>query len=176
MLIAMAGLPGTGKSTLSRKLASALHGVVLDKDIVRSALFPDKYIEYSTAQDDFVVGIIYQVAEYYFRKHPGLTVLIDGRLFARRYQVQDVVAFAARVSEPLRIIECVCSDETAKRRLEFSATHGAHPAKNRSYELYLSIKARWEPIQEPKLVLDTDGDLEACVARALQYIQGNGQS
>jgi adenylylsulfate kinase len=173
MLIVMAGLPGTGKSTLSRKLVSALNGVVLDKDTVRSALFPDRFTEYSAEQDDLVVSILYQVAEYYFRKYPGMAVLIDGRLFSRRYQVQGVVEFAARVQEPLRIIECVCSDETAERRLEHATAHGTHPAKNRSYELYLSIKARWEPIQEPKLVLDTDSDLEVCAARALRYIQSD---
>ncbi len=176
MLIIMAGLPGTGKSTLSRKLASALNGVVLDKDTVRSALFPGRYTEYSTAQDDLVVGILYQVAEYYFRRHPGLAVLIDGRLFSRRYQVQDAVRCAARAQQPLRIIECVCSDEMAKRRLEQATAQGTHPAQNRSYELYLSIKARWEPIQEPKLVLDTENDLEICAARALQYIRGDGAS
>ncbi len=171
MLIAMAGLPGTGKSTLSQKLMSALHAIVLDKDAVRSALFLDKYVEYSTEQDDLVISIMFQVAEFCFRKYPSITILIDGRLFSRRYQVQDVVQFAARVQQPLKIIECVCSDETAKHRLEQSTARGAHPARNRSYELYLSIKARWEPIQEPKLVLNTDGDLEECTARALQYIR-----
>jgi predicted kinase len=174
MLIIMAGLPGTGKSTLSRKLVSALGGVVLDKDAVRSALFPGQYTEYSTAQDDLVVGILYQVAEYYFRRYPGLAVLIDGRLYSRRYQVQDAVQCAARTHQPLRIIECICSDESAKRRLEHATAQGTHPAKNRSFELYLSIKARWEPIQEPKLVLDTDSDLEVCAARALQYIRSGG--
>jgi predicted kinase len=44
----MAGLPGTGKSTLARVLANDLGGVVLDKDVIRAALFPAALIEYSS--------------------------------------------------------------------------------------------------------------------------------
>jgi predicted kinase len=40
-LVIMAGLPGTGKSTISRVLAAEVGGLVLDKDNVRAALFPD---------------------------------------------------------------------------------------------------------------------------------------
>jgi len=35
----MAGLPGTGKSALSRALAAELGGTVIDKDHIRAALF-----------------------------------------------------------------------------------------------------------------------------------------
>ena len=39
MIVIMAGLPGTGKSTLARALAQRLAGAVLDKDEIRAALF-----------------------------------------------------------------------------------------------------------------------------------------
>ena len=35
MIVTMAGLPGTGKSTLARILAQRLPGAVLDKDIIQ---------------------------------------------------------------------------------------------------------------------------------------------
>src|SRR5690242_18237303 len=40
MLIAMAGLPGTGKSAIAARLAAELDAVALSKDDVRGALFP----------------------------------------------------------------------------------------------------------------------------------------
>jgi dephospho-CoA kinase len=40
MLIALAGLPGTGKTTLAGHLAARLPGVVLDKDRIWACLFP----------------------------------------------------------------------------------------------------------------------------------------
>lgn len=68
LIIVMAGLPGTGKSTLARLLSQRLSAVVLDKDSVRAALFSSSDIEYSDAQDDFVVGVMLQVAEYHLKK------------------------------------------------------------------------------------------------------------
>jgi adenylylsulfate kinase len=173
VLIMMAGLPGTGKSALARRLAATLGGVVLDKDRVRAALFPASTVDYTTEQDDLVVEIMLQVAAYLVRQHPGMAVLIDGRPFARRSQVQTVVEFAARIEEPLKIIECTCSDTTAKRRLERRPARRTHPARNRNYALYRSMKAHWEPIEQPKLVVNTDGESAANAALALQYIRGD---
>ena len=73
-----------------------------------------------------------------------------------------------------RVIECVCVDETARRRLEQDAAEGRHPATNRTYEMYRAVKARFEPILEPKLIVDTDGSLAECVRQAMRYL-GEGK-
>ncbi len=171
MLIAMAGLPGTGKSTLSRPLADACAAIVLDKDVIRAALFPMHMIEYSTRQDDFCMAIMFQVASYMIGNNPTLNVILDGRTFSRRYQIAALEQLARELDTPLKIIECRCSDETAQQRLEHKGTVGEqHVAANRDYALYLSIKASFEPIREPKLVVNTDDDLAQCLALCLIYL------
>lgn len=172
MLIAMAGLPGTGKSTIARRLAAGLPGIVLDKDKIRAALFPPAEIEYSTRQDDFCMHVMLQVAEYMLRRDRRKHILLDGRTLSRCYQVAAIRELARHLEVPCALIECVCSDETAKRRLERDVREGTHPATNRDYGLYLSVKARFEPIEEPKLVVDTEDDLQQCVQRCLDYIRG----
>ncbi len=171
MLIAMAGLPGTGKSTLAHHLADVCAGIVLDKDPIRAALFPIAQIEYSTRQDDFCMSILFQVASYMLRNDPSLYVILDGRTFSRKYQVTALDQLAEELKMPLKIIECVCSDETVRKRLEEKVTMGAkHLAGNRDYQLYLTIKARFEPLREPKLVVNTDDDLAHCLASCLAYV------
>ena len=171
MLIAMAGLPGTGKSTLAQNLATSCSGVVLNKDLIRAALFPIALIEYSARQDDFCMSILFQVAAYMLRNDPFLYVILDGRTFSQAYQVEVLDQFAEELKEPLKIIECICSDETAQKRLEEKVTAGAkHLAANRDYHLYLTMKARFEPIREPKLLVDTDEDLAHCLALCLDYV------
>jgi predicted kinase len=170
MLIAMAGLPGTGKSTIARRLARDLPAIILDKDIIRAAIFGSE-IEYSTRQDDFCMQIMLQTAEYILGEDPGKHVILDGRTFSHRYQIAACKQFADELGVPFRIIECVCADETARQRLERDAIEGRHLAANRSTDLYLSIKAHFEPIEEPKLMVDTDNDLEQNVSRCLDYVR-----
>ena len=171
MLIAMAGLPGTGKSTLAQNLAEACSGIVLNKDVIRAALFPIALIEYSTRQDDFCMSILFQVASYMLQNDPSLYVILDGRTFSRRYQVEALDQFAEEIKKPLKIIECISSDETVQKRLEEKITMGAkHLAGNRDYHLYLTMKASFEPIREPKLVVNTDDDPAHCLASCLAYV------
>lgn len=84
ILVAMAGLPGTGKSTLARKLAAHLNGTVIDKDEVRHALFPAPWTEYSAGQDDFVLDVMLAAAERLIATQHCPAVFIDGpHVFAK---------------------------------------------------------------------------------------------
>jgi predicted kinase len=168
MIVLMAGLPGTGKSTLARALAAQCHGVVLDKDEIRSVLFPPAYLEYSAEQDDLCQSLMLETAAYLLARHMNLRVFIDGRTFSRAYQIQNALAAAARMSTPWRIIECVCAEDTARQRLE--AARATHLAQNRTYELYKKLQAEFEPIPAPKLVVDTGTPLEDCIAAAQAYL------
>jgi predicted kinase len=64
MIVLMAGLPGTGKTTLARELAARTSGRVLSKDEIRHALFTPDEIEYSSRQDDFCLRVMLQTAGY----------------------------------------------------------------------------------------------------------------
>ena len=167
MIVLMAGLPGTGKSTLARELAARTSGRVLSKDEFRHAIFFPEEIEYSSRQDDFCLQLMLETAEYLFSRNSSRVIFLDGRPFSRRYQIENVLAAAERMRQPWRILECVCSEETARQRLEMDAAKGAHPAGNRGYELYCEVKARFESISFAKTVIDTDQSLELCVAQAL---------
>jgi adenylylsulfate kinase len=175
MLIAMAGLPGTGKSALAARLAEALGAVVLSKDTVRAALFPPPVLDYSRAQDDLCMEAIFKAAAYIFKTCPRQTVILDARTFLRSYQVRDLLALAEALGERPRIIECVCAEATARARLERDLADGRHPARNRTYVLYRELKAAAEPIVVPRLVLDTgELSLEECVRRCLAYLGETG--
>jgi len=164
----MAGLPGTGKSTLAKALAAQLSGTVLNKDTIRHAIFEPRDVEYSTEQDDFCMEVMLQSAEYLFRRDPTRHVFLDGRTFSRRCQIDRVIEFATRLNQGWRILECVCSDESARARL---AQAIAHPAGNRDFDLYVEVKRRFEAITLPKTVLDTDIAIEICVLSALTALK-----
>lgn len=171
MIVLMAGLPGTGKSTLVRELAARLNGSVLSKDEIRHALFAPLEVEYSTQQDDFVMGIMLEAAAWILRKDHSRILFLDGRTFSRRYQIERVLKLATDLHQPWQILECICSEETAQRRIESQASAGEHVAGNRTFDLYMEVKARFEPITFHKTEIDTDLPLAECVNRALAALR-----
>src|ERR1039457_321217 len=113
MIVLMAGLPGTGKTTLAREPAPPAPRAVLMQDEIRAALFSPQDLEYSVQQDDFVMEVMLDAARFLLQNLPTRKIFLDGRTFSRRYQIERVLEFAREQVQPWTIIECTCSDESA---------------------------------------------------------------
>jgi len=172
MFIAMAGLPGTGKSTIADELGKRLPALVLDKDKIRAELFSPAAIDFSQEQDDLCMKVVFIISEYLLRAKPEQTVIIDGRTFSRSYQVQQLLSQAESFKLKPIIIECICDDVVAKQRLDYDQRTGAHLAGNRTYGLYLELKEKAEPITVDRLAIDTGKEsLEKTVDRCVAYLK-----
>jgi adenylylsulfate kinase len=118
--------------------------------------------------------VMMSVAEYILSRDRRKHIILDGRTFSRCYQLEEWKRLANGLDVPFAVLECTCTDQTAQRRLARDVAEARHVATNRTYEMYLSVKARFDPIPAPKLVVDTDRCLKDCVLLALQYLQERG--
>src|ERR1019366_9573099 len=144
MIVLMAGLPGTGKTTLARALARRTQGALLSKDEIRAALFSPQDLEYSVQQDDFVMEGMLEAARFLLPQKPPRRAL-------------------ANATVPVK---------SARRRLDLEPDP-SHPAHNRTFALYLEVKARFEPIAYPKTTISTDQPLERCIEQALAALNAS---
>lgn len=156
MIIAVAGLPGVGKTTLAEQLISHIPGaLLLRKDAVRHALFGTEHTAYTRDQDDHCVQVLFATAVWQWLRAPATTVVLDGRTWLAPGQVEDLRAFATTHRQPLLLLECVCPADVAHGRLAVDHQHGLHPAANRTPQLHQELAATAVPITGPKLRLDT---------------------
>ena len=169
IIIAFAGLPGTGKSTLARAVAARLDAVVLDKDRVREALFGGR-VDYSRGQNDLATRAMFRDVEALAAAAVQYAVL-DGRTFSKRYQVDELRDLGRDLGAQVVIVECTCSDDVARRRIESDALAGSHPARNRTPDLHEKLRLEAEPITGEKLIVHTDEEgLEAAVERVVELV------
>ncbi len=109
-LIALAGLPGTGKTTIARALAKQLGAVHIRIDSIEQALRASARFE--GPMDDAGYRVAYAVAEDNLRQ--GLTVVADS-VNPLALTRDAWAAVAARTGATLLEVELICTDQTEHR-------------------------------------------------------------
>jgi predicted kinase len=168
MFVIMAGLPGTGKSTIARELKRQLPAVCFDKDEVRAVLSSPTDSDYSSQQNDVCIEVILLAAEYILAKDPSRHVILDGRPFSRRRDLERVTNWADGLGVKWLVIECVCSEANACERIERDSS--MHPAHDRNIDLYRRVKESFEPIDMTRLTVDTDQGVDEFLRKCVEYV------
>lgn len=163
MIVAVGGLPWTGKSTLARNLAERLPGFLLDKIAVRNQLFPGGRSKASREQNDWSFEVVLKAAAWNLEATPGGVVVLDGPPLTRGRDIQALNRFASGIGQPLKVIECVCPTEIALGR-------GRAESVPRPASFDVRVPCR-EPIPDPKIVVDTTLSEDRCLALALQGLR-----
>jgi len=166
MLVVFRGLPGTGKSYIARQvLQRRPEFLVLSRDDLRRSIVPRP--DFGAQEKGLIDDMIVSMADLLLSR--GRSVLIDGMALSSAARVGQFARAAKEHGASCRIVECTCSQETALARLRQDA--GAHPAGDRGEKLYFAVKASFQPIEEPFLLVDTDRDPEDNLRIVLSRIE-----
>lgn len=165
VLIVMAGLPGSGKSTIAEILASRLGATSISVDPIEAAILK------AGIDSDQPTGL----AAYLVAEKLAEQLLVSGRsavvdavnaVEPARLQWRDL---AARCGVELRFVETVCSDEELHRvRLAKRAPQTATWAVEQSIEDYAEWRGATASLR--RITLDTSGPLGANVDIALAFL------
>jgi predicted kinase len=166
-LIVVAGLPGSGKSTVAEALSGALSLPVFSIDPIEAAMWRSGLARADTGIAAYEVAIA--LAGEQLRL--GHSVIVDAvnPIEAPRAAWRDL---AATHRADLRIIECVCSDETVHRMRIEARVRNIAGMPEVTWARVLQRRAEYEPWTDQRLTLDTSIKTpERLLAAALDYLQ-----
>jgi predicted kinase len=112
-LVQMAGHPGSGKSTVAAAIADAVGAVVVDLDVIKSALL-DAGLSWSEASSASYAVIDAVTADQLW--FAGLTVVVDTPSYWPQIH-ERLTRLAGECDAVYRFVECTADDSVRERRL-----------------------------------------------------------
>lgn len=165
VLIMMSGLPGSGKSHLSRILAERIRAVVIESDAVRKALFPQPC--YSADESTTVHRTCQQVMRRLLTR--GVRVVFDATNLVE-FQREIIYSLARRSGARLLIVRAVAPEEVIRERLT-RRQEGADSASDADWHVYRRMAHREQKIQQPHVCIDTTQDTEDAVRKVMRVLR-----
>lgn len=164
-VIIIVGLPGVGKSTVAEGLAEELAFPLFSVDPIESSIIK------SGAERSFQTGLAaYLVAEALASENLklGLSVITDS-VSAVKEARKIWCDLSKKHHARLIIIECVLDSDSHKKRVE-SRVRNIHGIPELTWNDVEDRRKIYVPWEEERLVLDTAGNAEENLERALKYI------
>ena len=166
LVILLAGLPGTGKSTLARKLARRYRLEHISTDSVRKRIFRDVRRNtfgrgsYSERQRMIVYDTIYYVI-YTLLKH-NIGVVLDGTFYRERLR-SKVKRIAERFDAKFLLVMVKCPESLIKKRFEERDARKRRTLSDADTKIFERFKQLFEPTKLSHLEVDMTSDYQKII-------------
>lgn len=168
LVIAFAGLPGAGKSTLAQRLSASTRWAIVNRDEIRHQCHPgDPSVAARLAADCLLLRRVGTGVR------AGMCLIVDGKSYARaddRAQLQECVDDAGG---RLQWVWMQLPVVLACLRV---AQDPAHPAADRDAALVQQISRRFEPLPSAAWCLDASQSPEVLDAALMRRLIGSLQA
>lgn len=170
VVILLAGLPGAGKTRLARSLAPEIGAVILNRDQIRDAIFPEAYLDYSAEQNEVATATLLRVLEYLLARPRPRFVILDGKPFSRRDEIAAVKARVDAHGAELVIFHCVAAPEVIADRLRSDLADPRNVRARRNPEKAAQIHGMFQQIELPHITIDTGRPASVVLGDCLGHI------
>jgi predicted kinase len=162
----MAGMPGTGKTTLALAFGQTLGWPVVDKDTLKSPLLLAGVAEEVAGPASYAL-LLAMAQDLLVRQRLSTILDSPGRF---RFVLERAQEMAEQAGATLKIVFCSASRELRDRRMSMRA---ARPSQWKADAGLTNEEERqmFAHLPSDALALDTCRPLESCVAEVLAYLQ-----
>ena len=167
-LVALAGLPGTGKSTFARRLAERLPLVVVESDALRRVLFRRR--TYAAMESARLFAAIHRLIAHLLAR--GVVVVLDATNLTERHRGR-LSGIARDAGAKLLVVHVHASeDRSCGRGLRAGVNPGAAGTPRRTGPCTRGCARTFEPILREHYAVDTAVDIEPAVRRVAEELEG----
>ena len=161
MLVVVFGLPGTGKSFFSSRLAEMINAEYVSSDQVRFAILEKR--SYTTGEKQKVYDEMLARSKKLLRQKKK--VVLDGTFYRESIRKQ-AVSLASAMKVPVFFIEIKAGSLLIKNRVSKKRKNS-----EADYQVYLRIKDLFQPMAKKHLVLQSgDDNIEVMLSEAKKYL------
>ncbi len=168
-LVLVSGLPGTGKSFFSRRLAEREPAVVLETDALRRTLFKEP--NYSAQESQRLFQAIHELVERLLGK--GITVVLDATNLVERHR-EVLYSIAERAGAHLIIVRTEAPDDAIRHQME-ERTQKARDTHEENGEadvnVYQRMRASEEKIGRNHFTVNTSENFEPVLQKIVRTIR-----
>lgn len=168
VFIAVSGLPGTGKSFFSRKLAGRLPLVILESDALRKVLFPVP--GYSQQESARLFRACYFLIEMLLGK--GISLVLDATNLVEKYR-ERLYHIADRLNAKLVLVRVEAPLQLVKERLQ-ARTGDPETRSDADWEVYQKMRPSVDRIERKHFVVDTSRDIIPVIDKIAREVNRKG--
>jgi predicted kinase len=162
LLIAIFGLPGTGKTTVAELLAQHLGTKHFNTDKIRDRI--DKREQYDEENKDLVYDKMLELTKSEIEK--GKNVIVDGTFYKKKLRMR-FMELANSYDASMKWVEVCAKEETVKKRVSKTRRYS-----EADYAVYQKIKTEFEPMEEFHIQLFSDvEEYSDMVKKAMKFIK-----
>ncbi|MBI2850653.1 MAG: ATP-binding protein [Chloroflexi bacterium] len=153
VFIVISGLPGTGKSYFSSKLAERLPLVILESDALRKVLFPAP--DYSPEESQRLFQAVHLLIEKLLKK--GISLILDATNLTEQHR-EYLYNIADRLRVKLILVRVEAPPGLVRRRLN-SRFRDSWAKSDADWAIYRQMKTSVEKIRRKHYVVNTSRDI-----------------
>ncbi|MCL0070307.1 AAA family ATPase [Dehalococcoidia bacterium] len=167
-LIVLSGLPGTGKSYISRKLAERLPCVILASDTMRRALFPSPV--FNAGENQRLFAAMHILIEDLLRKN--VAILLDATNLVERHR-ERLYCIIDRLRVKIIIRRVEAPPEVVQERLQsrMAMDNTSQDSSDADFKVYLRMKNRKQEIRRQHFAVDTSRDIAPVIEKIVRELR-----